>query len=219
MKPSYERPAIEASGLPPERHADRMVALMLRYLINEHAGAFRRVVAAIRPAGSPKAQAHLLAAIRKACGQTLIESKLRSGTRGRFRIDLVDWCAWDEIHNHEIEPGDVIPPKPWIACRWNIIEGRCPTLLRPSYHLCLLITHHAFSRLAQRCGARTTDDLIAATRKLWLAHFDYIMNNQCKRIPDDTRIPVEGLCTAVIRDHRIVTTILPPEKGAAFDAP
>jgi hypothetical protein len=71
----------------------------------------------------------------------------------------------------------------------------------------LHVTHHALSRLAQRSGARTVDDLIAATKALWNAYYAYRMAvTPGTSTPDGTRIAVDlpagmGKAIAVTRQH------------------
>jgi len=211
MKPI---PQIESVGLPPEIHADRVVGEMLRWLAAEHAGAWKRVQAAIRPAGTPKAQARLLQAIRRAGGDTVFHTLLQEGTRGRFRIYGLDWCAWDTSRQGDVGPGDPVPGRPWLCCNIFTVDGRRKRSLESRRFL--YVTHHALSRLAQRCGARTVEDLIAATKVLAVTYMRWVTKHN-ERPADGTRLEVEGICTAVLCRHEndlgnvVVVTILEAE--------
>jgi hypothetical protein len=217
------RPVIQSVDLPPEKHADRVVAEMLRFIAREQQArrARNRLVQKAMPDGSPKAQARMVEGIRRSGGPAVIDVKLTSGKRGRYLIAIYDWCVWDEQRSIEINPGDVIPDKPWLACNVTGIAGVGDGEPRVEGHNVLFVTHHALSRLAQRCGARTVDDLIAAAKALWRAYYAYRMTMPPGvSTPDGMRIAVDlpagmGRAVAVTRQHEegglIVATIIEGE--------
>jgi hypothetical protein len=207
--------------LPPERHADRVVADMLRFIATEHAGTLQRVGAAIRDtsAGNPKAQARMVERIRRVAGANLID--ITPGKRGHYRIALYDWVAWDDDRGDEIKPGDQIPAKPWLICAITDIRGRGRGARQADSGYVLRITHHALSRLAQRCGARTIEDMIIAAKALWRSYHAYRMTMPLGvPTPDGFRLRVEfpglmGNAIAVTRPHEkgglLIVTIIEAE--------
>jgi hypothetical protein len=90
---------------------------------------------------------------------------MRTGKRGNFVLAIVEWCVFDPAKDDTILLGDPLPKKPWLEClatvfpfkRWD--EQFTVRLF--------LMSHHAMQRLAEWCGARTPDDLLAAIRELW----------------------------------------------------
>jgi hypothetical protein len=225
------RPVIQSVGLPPEKHADRVVAEMLRFIAREQQARRARppLVHKAISDGSPKAQARMVERIRRSGGPIVIDVKLTPGKRGRYLIELYDWCVWDDQRGIEINPGDAIPNRPWLACNVTGIEGIGDSERRVESHNALFVTHHALSRLAQRCGARTVDDLIAAAKALWRAYYAYRMTMiPGAPTPDGTRIAVDlpagmGRAVAVTRQHEegglIVATIIEGEgRDTALDA-
>jgi hypothetical protein len=202
-------PAINCQGPVPERHADRVVAEMLRFIAREHAGTYHRVIAAIQHdrCGNPTAQRRTVERIRRAAGPTLIDVELTPGKRGRYTIEFFDWVGWNEQRGEEIAPGDPLPPKPWLACSFTVIKGT-PTGRDAEAYNCLLITHHALSRLAQRAGARSIADLITATAAIWRAYHAYRKTRTPgTRTPEGTRLafalPGGSSATAVTRLHAV----------------
>ena len=79
-------PAIQSVGPPPERHADRVVAEMTRWLQAEAERHFPMIIAVLREPrpGNAKAQARHLARLRRAAGPMLLDAKLEPGTRGKY---------------------------------------------------------------------------------------------------------------------------------------
>ena len=207
----------------PERHADRVVADMLRFIAAEHAGTLQRVGAAIRDmnAGNPKAQARMVKRIRRVAGANLIDISLTPGKRGHYRIALYDWVAWDNDRGDEIKPGDQIPAKPWLICAVTGIQGGGSGARQADSCFVLHITHHALSRLAQRCGARTIEDVITAAKALWRSYYAYRMTMPLGvPTPDGFRLMVEfpghmGNAIAVTRPHEkgglLIVTIIEAE--------
>jgi hypothetical protein len=215
---------------PPEKHADRIIAEMLRHIAREHAGTFERVLAAIKPdyCGNPKAQRRTCKRIIRNAGETLINVMLEPGKRGKFTIALFDWCAWDDGRGKEIEAGDSLPQKPWLCCCFTTITGLGGGKREVESRHALFVTHHALSRLAQRCGVRTIDDMIVAVAALWRAYFHYRTREEClEKTPDGTRLAVKlpngKTAFAVLRRHDeqgliVVTAIGASESREAASA-
>jgi hypothetical protein len=164
--------AIQSVGLPPERHADRVVAAMMRQLAETRKTLGETIVEAIVDSsdGSPKAQRKMEQRIRRAGA---VQTELTPGKRGKYTIIIYDFTGWCPSRDAEIQIGDKIPEKPWIACNIGVLRSEGAGRERVSYRTrpVLFITHHALSRAAQRIGLRTPDDLIFAVKIIWRAAF------------------------------------------------
>jgi hypothetical protein len=195
LESSSAGPMIQSQGLPPERHADRLVAEMMRHLAVTRAERFRQIAeAALNSAdGSPKAQRKMRDRMLKAGASRVF---LTPGKRGQYSLYFFDWTGWDQTRNEEIRLNDPIPSKPQIVCWFNGIksEGRGRNKIDFKTNPFLFITHHALSRTAQRLGARTLDDLSTVITKL----SDTAMNllTEDRKFSDDkwwARVPPTGL--------------------------
>jgi hypothetical protein len=159
---------IQSIGPPPEKHADRVVAEMMRHLATQRAHlwpAIHDVIANCKD-GSPKAQRKMADRIN-AAGATY--TKLTPGKRGKYCLEIFDMTGWDPMRNNEITLDDRCPRRPWLAHWVSVIEssgnGRCKLDFKAAPFV--FVTHHALSRAAQRLGARTVDDLIAVANAIW----------------------------------------------------
>jgi len=150
-------PTIKSVGLPPEKHSDRIVGEMLRVIVTARQQSWSRIHAVLNNSavGNPKAQAKLVAKLKEAARPFMIGVHLQPGKRGSLssRVCVPRWLECRDQTDRDAD--DPIPETPWLAL--SII-----TLTSKGNHRCdkdggvaLLITHHALSRLAQRCGART----------------------------------------------------------------
>jgi hypothetical protein len=175
-------PEINSSGAPPERHADRVVADMMRLIIEAHGAILGAIHAAFkdRSDGNPIGQQRMVKRIKDSAGGLLFDCILTPGKRGRYELILTDCAGWNPITGCTVRAGwnivegeaeddetRAIPDRPWLACRVTRIES----LGRGHYKVCraipLLITHHSLSRLAQRSHARTAFNLVWAARAAW----------------------------------------------------
>jgi hypothetical protein len=142
---------ITSIGAPPERHADRVTALMLRDLAAKRARIRMAVVDAIHNSkdGNPRAQAKMAERMRKAGADCVM---LKPGKRGKYTIQIYQWIGWDPIHDRVIDVDDPIPEKPWLAYLIFHIEygGRGRGAVESKVVPVLLVTHHCLSRAAQR---------------------------------------------------------------------
>jgi hypothetical protein len=154
---------IQSVGLPPEIHADRVIALMLKEMAQQHA----RVWQAIRGItedphvrdGNPKAQRRMEA---KVLAAGALFTELISGKRGRYTLSVCAMCGWDPVIGKLIDVDDELPPKPWICCLLHQITGTGNGNIEFRSVSRLYLTHHALSRAAQRWGVRTATDLADA---------------------------------------------------------
>ena len=169
-------PVIQSPGPPPERHAARVVGEMCQWLAGEQwriRAVFSEYMAAEARRGgarlgNPKAQGRFAARLKKhAASRGLIDIQLTRGKRGHYALDLVYWVLAAPHAEMPLWQHDLIPERPWLTCVTHHLVPKEPELERATRDVTL--THHAMQRLAERCGARTTDDLISALGQLWLA--------------------------------------------------
>jgi hypothetical protein len=155
----------------PERHADRIIAEMLRGFAKARSHLWEDVCRIIGQSsdGTPRAQEKMKARILKA-GALAVD--LKAATRGRYEMLIYDWTGWDPgTEEGEIKQGDAIPEKPWIACWATLIRGRefrrSPKGFKSGP--ILIINHHALSRAAQRHNVRTVADMLSMCSEIWSA--------------------------------------------------
>jgi hypothetical protein len=160
--------AIRSVGRPPERHADRVVAEMMRQLARDHSRLWDTIaeVAADSSDGSPRAQRKMQERIKRAGPLT---TELWPGKRGRYTLLIYDLTGYDQRRDAAIQLGDPVPERPWISCNLTVLtsEGRGRNRVELRSRPMLFVTHHAVSRAAQCLGVRTTDHLIVATKAIW----------------------------------------------------
>jgi hypothetical protein len=152
---------IKSVGPPPERHADRVVGEMLRALAVQKADQLYTIVELVAHSsdGTPRAQQKMAARLRRAGAINVV---VETGKRGRYGLYFFDMTGWDAGRDAEIQATDPLPEKPWIVCYANSITsaGRGRNKMEYKAAPMLFITHHAFSRAAQRFGAHTKESLI-----------------------------------------------------------
>jgi hypothetical protein len=160
-------PQIQAVGPPPERHADRVVGLMMRCLAQQsaHLESMLKSVIGASADGSPAAQKRMEARIRntgKLLGRQVVATSLKPGKRGRYRMSLSFPSGWDSWRDEEITVGDDIPFRPWIAIWHTVIKstGNGRREVRWRRNPVCFVSHHVLSRAAQRSGARTVEDML-----------------------------------------------------------
>lgn len=165
-------PTIQSSGPPPDRHAERVVDEMLRYL---HQARPRLSVAAEalldnRRMGTPEGQRRVVARLRKAMGPLALDLRLKPAKRGKYSMLLVDWTIWDPIRDREVDYDKPPPPTAWLAAVVSLYTGAnyIPKVRSGER---LLLSRHSIVRLAQRADVRTVEDLIEALRGLWAAAY------------------------------------------------
>jgi hypothetical protein len=190
---------ILSAGPPPERHADRVTAEMLRELARRSATLMDALVDTIIDSkdGNPKAQQKMADRLRKAGASHVT---LTPGKRGRYELHIYSEAGWDPARDAEIGPDDPIPEKPWIAHRVTMIhsKGRGRTR-RDDINSApiLFVSHHVLSRTAQRVGLRTIEDLTVAVTVIWNTAVKFMsekgMEIWMNPPPAGHRIPLEGV--------------------------
>jgi hypothetical protein len=221
MSAMLKRPVIESIGPPPEKHAARVAAAMARWLIESsfaHWDQMNRVLGAQGFSdGNPTAQRKLADRLGTAGGMAVLAMNLKTGKRGAYTITMLTWggFAGDRV----FEPGDPIPDKPWLGVTITKLASVGGGHNRHSVkeRLWLLISHHAMGRLAERCGARTPEELLMAVRDMAFAiRIAQKDEEKVDAPPGGWRIPF-GSGIAVVNLHdtlnvRTVITVL--ESGA-----
>jgi hypothetical protein len=120
---------IQSVGAPPERHADRVVAEMLHWLVEVRAEMWEGFWKAIETGsfGNPIGQQRAVDRMRKAAGRFLPICHLEPGKRKRFDITMVEIGLWDPSADAFIDDAPAaLPVKPWLAIRGMHIAGQGP---------------------------------------------------------------------------------------------
>jgi hypothetical protein len=199
-------PEIQSVGLPPEKHADRVVAEIMRYIIamrsRDWAEAKGILLDPDASDGNPRAQAKLLKKFRAAAGAFCLAADLVPGKRGRYSITAFTVGGWDPNRECTIEDEEAIPARPWITLNAFRLKGEGHGSFNYNEFPVLFFTHHALSRLAQRCGARTALEVYAAVAKIMVEF--YLLLEQTTQgfstITDNQRMRVKlpmGMGTAI----------------------
>lgn len=206
-------PEIKTVGPPPERHAARVVADMCRWLTTEQPRLHARHLALLKTTsaaklGNPKAQQRFMRRLRAdpVLKGRILSTSLNPGKRGKCTLS---WLVWKMVtpEGEDASPTDLYPP--WICCCMDVFYIRD----KDASHRIRLVTfsHHAMQRLAERCGAKTPDDLLAALRDIAL----WMLNADPQTEIDSLRIPVAG-GTAIVemteKHGPLVKTVLPPDQ-------
>jgi hypothetical protein len=199
----HELPKISSVGLPPEIHADRIVAEMLKVIACFRAMSWREMhgIVGTLPDGNPGAQEKVKKRLEKVIGRFLVGIALKSGKRGRYELLLATLEAWNVETNAAIGPEGELPEKPWIALVSTVLKSKGNHNYDQEDRIVLLVTHHALSRLAQRCGARTIDEVYDA---VWTIAAQFIAQQF------ETKAP--------FRDHDRMRVKLPHDMGVAICA-
>jgi hypothetical protein len=214
-------PSIQSLGPPPDKHAERIVDLMLAHLHDRRRHLFTNAETVARPEqmGTQKGRLRAAERIRKAMGDTVLDIRIKPATRGRFLLQVIDWGLWRPDTNDLVSDIDPLPlTKVWLAAVKNTTTGVHYRVVTKTTAP-LVLTRHAIIRLAQRAEVRTVEDLLAAIRELWLITADLLIKadggdswlNPPKgvwRLPLREGGPVAVLKPDVAEGRLICTTIL-----------
>jgi hypothetical protein len=198
---------IQSVGAPPELHANRVVAAMMRNLSLRHATLWELVDKITKGGfvrdGNPRAQGKLRDQI-KAAGASYVH--LTPGKRGKYKLLVSDLVGWDQYTDRLIAVGDPIPEKPWLANMIHTIEGEGHGYVKYVSSISCYLTHHCLSRVTQHWAVRTIPELVRVAETVIHAVMRYdnqISDEDWSRAPPDgIRIPVNNVATAVLKRHK-----------------
>jgi hypothetical protein len=203
-------PTIHSVGAPPEQHADRVVAEMLRFLVRGRLEREKEIAAALnQPDGNPRAQQKLAKRLEDKGWPFVFRVDLvKAGKRGRYTLHFFGLDGFSPSRRKIIVEEQDIPSKPWLALSSFLIVSKGNHAYDESSGILMLLTHHALSRLAQRTSVRTISDLFGAVIGLWGAHVDYVVEHG-SGFRDGQRLafqlgPDGGSAAAVLTHHRDV---------------
>jgi hypothetical protein len=215
----------QSIAAPPERHADRVIAAMLRGLAQKRAQVTPAMQEVLHKSkdGTPRAQLRMAERLRKAGAMHV---QLFAGTRGRYKMLVLEITGWNPGTDREIGVNDLIPEKPWLACWLTAINGRrnrCASVP------VLFITHHAISRAAQRHGLRTPEHILNGAKNifnamLWELHEAKYAEEFYETPPQGRQMHVGANVTVVLQRHRtraalvVATMLMRDEEGEGNDA-
>jgi hypothetical protein len=168
---------IHSTGAPPERHANRIVAEMMRHLATKHAAVWQIIIAITKDPhardGNARAQAKLQAKV-DAAGAAWTD--LVPGKRGKYKLMIASWVGWDPATSSRILTiDDELDERPcWLTLDYYTVEGMGHGIVRYSTRLAVFLTRHALSRVCQRWAARTLLDLERVIRTLATRILEYV---------------------------------------------
>lgn len=224
-------PKLQSVGPPPAPHADRVVAGMLRWTIEQRGKRLMAMQKILdrRKDATPEQQERLLTQLEDASepftiGGALIEQK----KRGRYRMAIYMIDGWDPAHNCYIDPKHPMPPQPWLACGDLQIIGKGHHLYEQQSCVSILVTHHALSRAAQRLAAKSPGDLLAIAKHIFMAYVEATIEKRIPKVRGDyalrfgpLRADLSGI--AMLTPHRdgdgglVVATVYPADESPPAD--
>ena len=160
-------PAIQSIGVPPDRHAERIVSRCCNTSKPDR-----------RNAGpKPKARSSRRKWVRwldssarwrgpaRPWVDLALSVELTPAKRGKYVLRLVSWIAFDPATNKVAPPGDPLPPGAQLAV---IVAHSTGANHRPQWNAVvpLVTSRHACTRLAQRANVRGVGDLLVRLREL-----------------------------------------------------
>jgi len=173
-------PTIQSVGAPSEEHADRVIAEMMRIMVKNRLGRDSLIKAAINlPDGNPKAQAKLAKKLQDIGWPFIFDVKLfKSGSRGRYALDLCSLNGWNPITKKLIIDEQSIPYyKPWLAFTVTRLASKGNHAYEETSVGAMFLTHHSLSRLVQRSDVMHMKDLLIAIHGIWLAYVAHIKDH------------------------------------------
>jgi hypothetical protein len=138
--------------------------------------------------GNPKAQSKFAKQVDGF--PFVLTTQLEPGKRGRYVLHIFYVGSYDPISKTLIMQDDVIPDKPWLSLNVLRLHSKGRGEYEHKHYTALLVTHHALSRLTQRCGARNMADLLNAATGICDTYLGKVMDDkQFSDFPDGTRLP------------------------------
>jgi hypothetical protein len=198
-------PEIQSEGPPPDRHAERIISLMMRYLAQQNAQVWAGINAIIHDPfcrdGNPKAQRKMADRV-KATGASFVQ--LEPAKRGKYKLYIHDMIGWDHVTDTAIGVNDDVS-KPWLAAQFHIVEGCGHCLVKHYTRQMVYITTHSLVRVVQRWQARNIQDLIRVVETISNVAIKYILkvddgvtNDWCKTPPDGIRVPFPNQSSVMV---------------------
>jgi hypothetical protein len=128
--------------------------------------------------------------------------EIGSGKRSRYELQTVTIDGWHPYRSALIlDENDRIPEQPWLACIWAVTKSVRRHRYDTENGWPFFCTHHALVRLAQRCGARTANDLLTAVNNIWTAYLT-ILNERGHNSPAAQILSAgEQLCDGPAQAH------------------
>jgi hypothetical protein len=203
-------PQIRSLGLPHQLHADRVIALMMKYLVTQsaHIRDTLQEIAYNASDGSPKAQRRLEQKLRRAglvLGHPTVATGLKPGKRGRYVIRLVFWSGYDNSRDCEIAVDDPMPSRPWICLWYAEITGRGHSRVDWERAPLCYVSHHILSRHAQRLGSRTIDEMLLTISKIGLSVLELVKDKSAEQAmnppPSGWHVPFDDGAKMVLCKH------------------
>jgi hypothetical protein len=135
------------------------------------------------PDSRPQDQQRIVEKLKDVGGPSLLVAGLMSSKkRGRYQLRMLFIDGWDAARKEVISPKDSIPDKPWLAVTWVDLISRGRFRYDQNGGIEILVTHHALSRLAQRCNdARKPIDLISAVTNIWAKYAEQSVKHDGER--------------------------------------
>jgi hypothetical protein len=210
----------DLADVPPERHADRIIAAMMRDLAVKRAKLTDAVADVFVESkdGGPRAQLRMAERLRKA-GAMHVD--IKPGKRGKYRLNIGEVVGWNPLTDSEIVIDSPVPEKPWLAVMLTIIinRGRDVTT-QPLF----FITHHAFRQCALRYRLRTEEHMMLIATHIWNAVMDTDLsaNTLFNPPPQGHRLKLNDHITVVVVKHHtrklslVVTTLFDPNTMDKF---
>jgi hypothetical protein len=178
-----------------DKYAARLVGQWLEALHSEA----RRAGAALeahfrtregRIGGNAIAQRRWAARVERIFGERLLASRLQSGDRAKFNLELDVMLPMAAIRPDTVAAGELA----WLAgLRMSMISAGANSHPARELHFVAALSRHALVRMVQRCGCETAADLHAAFRAAWpvLSRVEAMTREQRKSEPSSIwRIPV-----------------------------
>lgn len=169
-------PQIRSIGLPPEIHADRVVREMLQYITRVQQENWK-TICVTGHFGNPKSQTRAFEKLQKRIGQFMISSDLRTGKRGNFRMRFLTLDTFNPETGECVGSKGKVPSTPWLAYTRVTITGASGYDIKTEAIVNLTVSHHALSRLAQRVGVRTVQDLVMVAHDIGQGFYEKVLAN------------------------------------------
>ncbi|HEY8138773.1 MAG TPA: hypothetical protein VIF61_13100 [Methylocystis sp.] len=142
-----------------------------------------------RIGGNAIAQRRWAARVERIFGNRLLASRLESGSRAKFNLQLDVMLPMDGLGLTAV-PGELA----WLAgLRMSVISGGPNSHPSQELHFVAALSRHALTRMVQRCHCETAADLHAAFRAAWpgLSRAEEVTREQRKAEPSLVwRVPV-----------------------------